>query len=84
MPCKKELSEDIRSRVADLHKAGKGYKAISKCLGIHQSSVRQIFYKWRQFSTMATLPRSGHLAKMTPLAQCRILNEDTEEPTNNS
>lgn len=63
---KKELSEDIWSRVVNLHKGGKEYKAISKCLGIHQLTVRQIIYTWRQFSTVATLPRSGHSAKKTP------------------
>jgi hypothetical protein len=37
-----KISEDIRLRIVNLHKAGKGYKRISKSLDVHQSSVRQI------------------------------------------
>jgi hypothetical protein len=37
--------------------------------------VRQIIYKWREFSTVATLPRSGRPAKITARAQRRMLNE---------
>lgn len=56
------------------------YKAISKCLGINQSTARQIVYKWRHFSTVATLPRSMHPAKMTTKSQRRILNEVKKNP----
>lgn len=80
MPRKKEISEDIKSRVVELHKSGKGYKLISKTLGIHQSTVRQILYKWREHGTVATLPRSGRPAKMTPKARRRILNEVKKNP----
>ena len=58
-----------------MHKAGQGYKSISKSLDVHQSTVRQIVYKWRKFSTIATLPRSSRPAKMTARAQRRMLNE---------
>ena len=74
------ISEDLRLRIVDLHKAGKGYKSISKSLDVHQSTVRQNVYKWRMFSTVATLPRSGHPAKMTARAQCRMLNEVKNNP----
>jgi hypothetical protein len=40
--------------------------------------VRQIIYKWREFSNDATLPRSGRRgcpAKITARAQRRMLNE---------
>jgi transposase len=61
----KEIAEDLRLRIVDLNKAGKGYKSISKSLMVHQSTVPQIVYKLRKFSTVATLPRSGRPAKMT-------------------
>ena len=73
MPRTKEISEDLRLRFVDMHKAGKAYKSISKIPDVHQSTVRQIVYKWRKFSTVATLPRSGHLANMTARTQCRVL-----------
>lgn len=49
MSCQKELSKDPRSRIANLHKAGKGYKVTSKTLEIHQSIVRQTMCKWGHF-----------------------------------
>ena len=42
--------------MVDFHKAGKGYKSISKSIDVHQSMVRQIVYNWRKFSIVATLP----------------------------
>ena len=76
----KENSEDLRWRIVDLRKAGKGYKSISKRLDVHQSTVRQIVYKWRKCSTVATLPRSGCPAKMTARAPRRMLNEVKKNP----
>ena len=66
--------------IIHLHKARKGYKSISKSLDVHQCKVRQIVYKWRKFSTVATLPVSGHLAKITAGAQCRMLSEIKKNP----
>ena len=78
--CQKELSEDLRSRIGDLHKAGKGYKVISKILEIHQSTMRQTIYKWRHFGTVATLPRCGRPVKKTPRAQQRLISEVKKQP----
>ena len=78
MPHTKELSEDLQLSIVDLHKAGKGYKSISKSLAVHQSTVRQIVYKWITFSTAATLP--GYPVKMTARAQRRLLNEVKKNP----
>uniref|UniRef100_T1E4C8 Transposase n=1 Tax=Crotalus horridus TaxID=35024 RepID=T1E4C8_CROHD len=80
MPRRKELSEDLRSRIVDLHEAGKGYKSISKSLDVHVSTVRQIVYKWRKFSTVTTLPRHGRPVKMTARAQRRMLLEVKKNP----
>uniref|UniRef100_A0A8C5Q5S0 Transposase n=1 Tax=Leptobrachium leishanense TaxID=445787 RepID=A0A8C5Q5S0_9ANUR len=80
MPRRKELSEELRSRIVDLHKAGKGYKSISKSLDVHVSTLRQTVCKWRKFSTVATLPRRGRPVKMTARAQRRMLNEVKKNP----
>ena len=74
------MSEDLRLRIVYLQKAGKGYKSISKSLDVHESTVKQIVYKWRKFRTVATRPRSGGLAKMTARAQRRMLNEVKKNP----
>uniref|UniRef100_A0AAZ3P444 Transposase Tc1-like domain-containing protein n=1 Tax=Oncorhynchus tshawytscha TaxID=74940 RepID=A0AAZ3P444_ONCTS len=80
MPRSKEISEDLRLRIVDLHKAGKGYKSMSKSRHVHQSRVSQMVCKWRKFSTVATLHRSGRPAKMTARAQRRMLNEVKKNP----
>jgi transposase len=49
---------------------------VSQSLDVNQSTVRQIVYKWRNISTVATLPRSGRPAKMIARAQGRMLKED--------
>ena len=52
--------------MVDLHKAENGYKSISKSIDVPQSTVRQIVYKCRKCSTVAT---SVCPAKMTARAQ---------------
>ncbi|KAM9313300.1 uncharacterized protein PAF06_011291 [Gastrophryne carolinensis] len=80
MPRSKEISEDVKRRVIEAHKDGNGYKKISKDLGIHRSTVRQIIYKWKTFSTVSTLPRSGRPAKIGVLAHNTILKEVAKNP----
>jgi transposase len=43
----KQLSNDIRDKIVDLHKAGMGYKAISKKLG-EETTVGAIIRKWKK------------------------------------
>lgn len=76
----KELSEDLWSRIVDLHKAGKGYKSISKSLDVHVSTVKQTVYKLRKFRAVASLPRCGRPLKMSGRAQRRMLNEVKKNP----
>ncbi|XP_066440826.1 uncharacterized protein [Eleutherodactylus coqui] len=64
MPRSKESSDEVRRKVVEAHKAGKGYKTIAKVLDLHRSTVRQIIYKWKAFNTTATRPRSGRPTKL--------------------
>ena len=80
MPRTKELNEDLQARIFELHKAGKGYKSISKSLDVHVSTVRQIIYKWREFKTVATLPGGGRPTKMTARVQRRLVSEVRRNP----
>uniref|UniRef100_A0A3B5BEV4 Uncharacterized LOC103368185 n=1 Tax=Stegastes partitus TaxID=144197 RepID=A0A3B5BEV4_9TELE len=87
MPRRNDISEDLRWRVVDLHRAGKGYKVISKSLDVHHSTVRKIVYKWKRFSTVATLPRSGRPAKTKSAQTARRrrtqASQVSAEPTDN-
>ncbi len=62
----KEITEDLGKRVDVARQARKGYKTMSKEFGLHKSTVRQIVYKWREFKTTLTFPRSGRPTKITP------------------
>uniref|UniRef100_A0A8C2QBA7 Uncharacterized protein n=1 Tax=Cyprinus carpio TaxID=7962 RepID=A0A8C2QBA7_CYPCA len=63
-----------------MYQSGKGYKAISKILGLQRTIVRAIIHKWRKFGTMVNLPRSGQPNKITPRAQQRLIQEVIKEP----
>ena len=51
----KELSKDIRDKIVDLHKAGMGYKKISKQLGEKLTTVGAIIGKWKKYKVTANL-----------------------------
>ena len=55
---------DIRDKIVDLHKAGMGYKKISKQLGEKLTTVGAIIRKWKKHKVTANLPRSGAPRKL--------------------
>ncbi|KAK3507807.1 hypothetical protein QTP70_000875 [Hemibagrus guttatus] len=67
-----------------IYQSGKGYKAISKALGLPRTTVRAIIYKWRKHGTVENLPRSGRQTKITPRAQRQLIQEVTKDPTTTS
>ncbi|KAK3537531.1 hypothetical protein QTP70_012750 [Hemibagrus guttatus] len=67
-----------------IYQSGKGYKAIFKALGLPQTKVRAIIYKWQKHGTVENLPRSGRLTKITPRAQRQLIQEVTKDPTTTS
>lgn len=84
MPRSKEIQEQLRKKVIEIYQSGKGYKAISKALGIQRTTVRAIIHKWRRHGTVVNLPRSGRPPKITPRAQRRLIQEVTKDPTTTS
>ncbi|KAK3556132.1 hypothetical protein QTP70_005614 [Hemibagrus guttatus] len=81
MPRSKEIQNQMRMKVIEIHRSGKGYKAISKALGLPRTTVRAIIYKWQKHGTVENLPRSGRLTKIAPRAQRRLIQEVTKDPT---
>ncbi|KAK3537257.1 hypothetical protein QTP70_005648 [Hemibagrus guttatus] len=71
----------MRKKVIEIYQSGKGYKAISKALGLPRTTVRAIIYKWRTHGTVENLPRSGRPTKITPRAQRQLIQEVTKDPT---
>ncbi len=45
MPWPKETQEQMRNKIVDMYQTGKGYKAISKALGLQRTTVRAIIHK---------------------------------------
>ncbi len=80
MPRSKEIQEQMRNKIVHMYQSGKGYKAISKALGLQRTTVRAIIHKWRKLVTVVKLPRSGRPTKITPRAQRRLIQEVIKEP----
>ncbi len=74
----------MRKKVIEIYQSGKGYKAISKPLGLQRTTVRAIIHKWRKHGTVVNLPRSGRPTKITPRAQRWLIQEVTKDPTTTS
>ncbi|KAK3523826.1 hypothetical protein QTP70_010436 [Hemibagrus guttatus] len=84
MPRAKEIQKQMRKNFIEIYQSGKGYKAISKALGLPRTTVRAIIYKWRKHGTVENLPRSGRPTKITPRAQRQLIQEVTKDPTRTS
>ncbi len=80
----KEIQEQMRKKVIEIYQSGKGYKAISKALGLQRTTERAIIHKWRKQWTVVNLPRSGRPTKITPRAQRLLIQEVTKDPTTTS
>ncbi len=51
MPRSKEIQEQMRNNIVDMYHHGKGFKDISKALGLQRTTVRAIIHKWRKLGT---------------------------------
>jgi len=61
----KELSNDFRDKVIDLHKAEMGYKTISKKLGEEETTVGAIIWKCKKYKITMNHPRSRPPCKIS-------------------
>ncbi len=84
MPWSKEIQEQMRNKIVDMYQSGKGYKPISKSLGLQRTTIRAIIHKWRKLGTVVNLPRSGRPTKITPRAQRQLIQEVIKEPRTTS
>ncbi len=76
----KDLSEDIRGKIVDLHKAGMGYKTIAKQLGEKVTTVGAIIRKWNKHKITVILPRSGAPSKISPRGVSMIMRTVRNQP----
>jgi transposase len=76
----KELSMDVRDKIVDLHKAGMGYKTISKQLGEKVSTIGAIIRKWKKDKITVNHPRSGAPRKISPRAAAMTMRTVRNNP----
>ncbi|KAJ8375558.1 hypothetical protein SKAU_G00061380 [Synaphobranchus kaupii] len=76
----KELSKDVRDKIVDLHKAGMGYKTISKQLGEKETTVGAIIRKWKKHKMTINRPRSGAPRKISPCGVSMIMRKVRDQP----
>ncbi|KAI4887825.1 hypothetical protein NFI96_006698 [Prochilodus magdalenae] len=62
----KEISQDIRKRIVDLHKSGSSLGAISRCLKVPRSSVQTIIRKYKTDDNVQPSYRSGRKKVLCP------------------
>ena len=74
----KELSKDIRDKIVDLHKAGMGYKKISKQLGEKLTTVGAIIRKWKKHKVTTNLP--GAPRKISPRGISMMMRKVRDQP----
>ncbi|XP_043993607.1 uncharacterized protein LOC122843131 isoform X2 [Gambusia affinis] len=77
----KELSCDVRDQIVDLHKAGMGYRTISKKLGVKVPTVGAIIRKWKKYKMTVNRPRSGAPCKILPEGMRMIIRKVVDQPT---
>ncbi|KAM3938618.1 uncharacterized protein RB166_015042 isoform 1-T2 [Leptodactylus fuscus] len=76
----KELSQDVRDKIIDLHTAGMGYKNISKTLGVKETTVGAIVRKWKKYKTTVNRYRSGAPCKISPCGVSLIMSKVRDQP----
>ncbi|CAJ0955270.1 unnamed protein product [Ranitomeya imitator] len=76
----KEHSKAIRDKIVEGHKAGKGYKTLSKELGLPVSTVGSIIRKWKAYGTTVRLSRPGQPLKVSSRAEARLVRRVKANP----
>ncbi len=76
----KELSQDVRYKIVDRHKAGIGYKTFAKQLGEKVTTVGVIIRKWEKHKITVGLPRTGAPCKISPRGVSMIMRMVRKQP----
>ena len=76
----KELSKDLREKVVELYKTGKGYKKISKELRMPISSVQTLIKKWKMRGSVETKPQTGRPTKISATTDRKIVWNAKKNP----
>lgn len=81
---RKEVHEDLRSKIVEKYKQSQGYKTISRDLKVPLSTVRNIIKKFITHGTVANLPGRGRKRKIDERMQRRIVRMVDKYPQSTS
>ncbi len=76
----KELSNDVRDKIVDLHKSEMGYKTVAKQLGEKVTTVGVIIHKWKKYKITVSLPRTEDPCKISPRGVSMIMRTVRIQP----
>ena len=76
----KELSTELQDRIVSRHRSVEGYQHISSVLKVPKNTVSSIILKWKKFGTTKTLPRAGHLVKVSNQGRRALVREVIKNP----
>ncbi|KAK1802082.1 hypothetical protein P4O66_004425 [Electrophorus voltai] len=76
----KEHSKAIRDKTVEGHKAGKGYKTLSKKMGLLVFTVGSIIWKWKAYGTTVNFPWPGQPFKVSSRAEARLVQTVKADP----
>ncbi|KAI5086232.1 hypothetical protein C0J45_23433, partial [Silurus meridionalis] len=69
----REIHQDIRKRIVDLHKYGSSLGTISRYLKVPHSSVQTIIRKYKKHGNVQPLYCSGRSRILSPREECFLL-----------
>lgn len=78
---KKELSNDLRTKIVNSHKDGLGYKSISKKFEVPTATVQSIIKKFQSHHTTNNLIGRGRKRKLSARATRNIVRSVNANPT---
>lgn len=81
---RRELSEDLRTKIVEKYQQSQGYKSISRDLDVPLSTVRNIIKKFATHGTVANLPGRGRKRKVDERLQRRIVRMVDKQPQTSS
>ena len=76
----KDIGQDLRQRIVELHNEGFGYRKISAALSVPISSIGTIIRKWKTHKTTLSMPRTGRPLKITEGATRKFVRTLNQKP----
>lgn len=76
----KDVSQDLRKRIVELHTEGMGYRKISAQLCLPIASVGTIIRKWKTLNTTVSAPRTGRPRKINERTARKLVRSVVQRP----